>query len=139
MADPAVRRTGLLAMADVARAKTGTGTARPNVLAAVVVLDLEHCHSSLLCCRSDVRSKVSFNHGRVLALVGSAPLGGRFLRSVRHGGDCVPADATQTALDDDSHPQRALLHRHLPLWRHRSEEHTSNSSHIPLSRMPSSA
>ncbi len=36
-------------------------------------------------------------HRRILALVGSSPLGGRLLRSLRHGGDRVPVHAAEAA------------------------------------------
>ena len=45
----------------------------------IALSHLQHRHSALLCSRSHVRPAQQSCHGRILALVGSSPLGGRLL------------------------------------------------------------
>ncbi len=52
----------------------------------------------------------SHRDGRVLALVGGAPVGGGLLRSVRHRGDQLPVRQARPAAGHQRHGQRAVRH-----------------------------
>ena len=117
LANPALRRTHLLAMADVARIEACAGAPRRELFAADVVSDLQHRHPAVLRSRTDVRPTQPADHGRILALVGGASLGRRILRSFRHRGHRLPAYPAEAAFDLDRDARRPVLDRHLPLRR----------------------
>src|SRR5829696_8116337 len=67
---------------------TQEGTARTLVGPAIPVHDSRY--RILLCTWLVLGNAFASHGGRVLALVGRAPLGRRILRSVRHCCDCIP-------------------------------------------------
>ncbi len=60
--------------------------------------------------RPDVGRAHPYRDGRVLALVGGAPVGGRLLRGVRHRGDQLPVRPPGPAAREHRHDQRAVRH-----------------------------
>ena len=66
-------------------------------------------------------------HGRVLALVGGAPLGRRLLRGLRHGGDRVPVHAHGPAADRHA-PPRPCSSRRSSSWRAASSAPSTTST-----------
>src|SRR5579884_1027104 len=108
----------LLAVADVAWPETGSGAKGRELLVADALPRIEHRNSSLLCCRPDVWATQSAHHGRILAVVGGSPLGGRLLRSLRHCRDRIPLHAPEAALGVVRDESSSVLHGCIPLRRH---------------------
>ena len=79
LADPAIWGTGVLAVADVARAASGVGEARREPAIAGAVPHFGDCDPAVLCGWLDVWAAQSADYGGVLALVGS-PSVGRWIR-----------------------------------------------------------
>jgi nitric oxide reductase large subunit len=78
----------------------------------------QHRYSTVLCRRAYVRAAESSGHGRVLAVVGGAPLGRGLFRGLCHGGDRVSVHPLAAPGGVNSDPHDALLHRDLPGGRH---------------------
>src|SRR4051794_28773221 len=85
---------------------------------ADVISYFERCDPSLLRCRADVWTAQSCGGRRVLALVGSSPLGGRLLRSLRYGCNRVPLHAAEAAGSAECDSRGVVLNGHLPERRH---------------------
>ena len=93
----------LLVVPDVCGRSNRRSEARAKTIRCCAVPGLEHRDPAVLRGGPDVRTAQPPRDGRILALVGGSPLGGRLLRSVRHRGDRVPLHAAEAALDSHGH------------------------------------
>ena len=117
LADLPVHRPDALARPGRSRVVARAPEARRQPFDHDAAVPLDDRHRTLLRCRPHVGPQHAPVDGRVLALVGSAPVGRRLLRGLRHGRHRLPVHQARPGPREAGHDRGAVRDRGLPYGR----------------------